>query len=211
MSGLVTATVVVGAYSVSEASKSAKKGQQSQEKAAASQLAFEQQKYNRYLDLYGDMEENLSEFYSNLTPEYLETQGLQQEQQAYQQSITQMRERFAQTGITGGAQADIEARSELEHAKSRAGIRAEAPIKAAEQKAAFLGMGVEPQGMSSALATQAQQAGRGEAAEAAIWGQAAGSLLSTAGRQYALSQTTPPPAADLSVPPALPAPYKQLD
>ena len=109
--------------------------------ASAEQLAFQREQFSRWEGIYGDIEENLGEFYNNLTPEYVATRGLQAQQQAYQAAATRTREGFARSGITGGAQSDIQSREAMENARVKAAIRADAPFQVAEQQQSFVSLG----------------------------------------------------------------------
>lgn len=199
MTAVATAMLVgtgVSLYSANKAGRQAKK-------AAASELAFAQEQYDDWKDIYGNLEENLAGFYEGLTPDYIETQGLQAEQQAFQTQRTQMRERFAQLGIDTGVQADIESRASLEHAKRRAEIRAEAPFTAAEQKKGFLQIGLgqkaaTQRGVGDVLSQQAAESARQAESTAAMAGQAVG-----ASAQY-LARTYKPAPAAASGAPAIP-------
>lgn len=138
-------------------------GLAAQRSAQAESLAFQREQYERWKSIYGDIEENLGEFYGGLTPEYLETKGLQAEAKQFKQTMDQLSERFTQLGVSAEARADIEARAELGQAERKATIRAEAPYKVAELKQDFLRSSRGgPEGYGAALQTQAQTAGQQE-------------------------------------------------
>jgi hypothetical protein len=135
----IIGSAALGYVSSQEASANQKKGLG----IAQTQFEFDKQQYADWKSMYGGLEENLSDFYNGLTPEYATTQGLQQQQQAYQEGLTKMKEQLAKSGAPTGAQADIQARAALENARNRATIRAEAPYKVAEQKQSFLNLGIQ--------------------------------------------------------------------
>lgn len=212
MSAAITAAVggaVVSGYMTNKAAKKSTSAQgdatAAQAYAAEQQLDFEKEKLEKWEAVYGKLETNLGEFYQKLTPNYIETQGLQAQQQEFQKSLSQIRERFAQLDTTKGAQADIEARAKLGYAEKKAEIRAEAPLKAAQQKQSFLALGRGiPTGVSNVLATQTQQAGQADlvraqqaADEAAGYRQTTGQFATLAGselaKKFASTPTTPIP------------------
>jgi hypothetical protein len=196
----VVAAATIGSAALGYASSQEAAGAQNKStKVAKKQLKFEMQQFDRWESIYGGLEENLGDFYGSLTPEFMTTQGLQQQQQTYQESLTQIREQFAQTGVTSGAQADIEARGALDNARTKATIRAEAPFKVAEQQQSFLNMGIG-QGAAARQGVQrgslgVQQAYQTEAniasQEASDAFGAAASFATTYGRSAGLNQ---PPA-----------------
>jgi len=185
MSAVATAIVgssIVGAVVSNNASKRASK---SASKSEAANLAFEQEKYDDWKEMYGGIEENLSEYYGGLTSEYYESLGLESFQQEYETSMTRMRETLAQRGIQdSGLSASLELQGQLSAAESKATIRRDAPSMAAEEKRGFLqvGLGQNPgQGLSSVMQNQASGArSRANAAEQAA-GEAVGNAVSTAG------------------------------
>ena len=133
-------------------------------------LDFSKQQYADWKDTYGGIEENLSNFYENLTPDYIEAQGLQASQLEYQNTRREMDKFFASAGIEAGVQSDALAKLGMQSARDKAQIRADAPIKAAEAKSSFLsiGLGQKPgiaagvtrgyEGKSTSLLSQADQA-----------------------------------------------------
>ncbi len=105
-------------------------------------LDFSKQQYNDWLEVFGPIQDNLSSFYTNLTPEYIESQGLQAQQQVYQQQMAQLDEFFTVNEIDPNIQADIRADTAMEHTRRQAEIRADAPFKVAEAQQGFLSLGV---------------------------------------------------------------------
>ena len=173
---------VGGALISSSASKSAANKASA---AAKSELAFQQQQYDDWKETFGDVESNLSDYYSNLSPDYYEAAGLQAFEQERKAQMTQLRENLAQRGLaTSGVTAAVERADAINAAEQRATIRAEAPSKVAQEQSNFLqiGMGLNPSAsyaQSLAQQTQLQQQQSAAASQAA--GQAWGSAISTTG------------------------------
>ncbi len=159
--GYVVVAAVSAVSTVYNAHENKKEGEKNRA-AAANQLQFEQNKYNDWQDTYGGIEDNLSEYYAALTPEYYTAVGLENQQQAFQTSQKQLEENLAQRGIvSSGVAASLESQAYLESAQQRATIRRDAPHIVAEERQDFLqvGLGQNPdQSMSNVLAQQAQQA-----------------------------------------------------
>ncbi len=132
------AAAVISAYSANKAGKKARRAGDAQLQFNYEVFDAEQEKYQRWLDLYGPIEENLAEFYTSITPEVFEAAGLEAEAQAYETGRQQVQTRLAQRGLGGGGlEADLLAKQEIGSAEKRASIRREAPYKAAEIKQQF--------------------------------------------------------------------------
>jgi len=97
-----------------------------------------QGQYDRWNSIYGTLQENLGEFYNNLTPQMLSATNLQMRQREYQTAVDTVRKNFAQRGVASGAQSAIEAGMVMDNARDRAQIRAAAPFQVAEAKTGFL-------------------------------------------------------------------------
>ena len=153
VAGAVVVAAVVGHQSAKDASG----------KAAASartSLEFSKAQYADWLDAFGDVQANLSDYYENLTPAYLETQGLQAFEREKTIALTGLRENLEQRGIaTSGLAVDAETDIALQSATARASIRAEAPLRAAQEQSNFLqiGLGQNPaDNLQNTLNTQAR-------------------------------------------------------
>ncbi len=127
--------------------------------ASAAQIAFEREKYDDWNEVYGPLQDNLTDYYSNVTPDYYASVGLEDFETQYQTSLDRIDENLIQRGIdpSSGIGASIEAQAELSAAETRASIRRDAPIKAAEDKSRFLQIGLGQNPGSSLSATMAQQ------------------------------------------------------
>ena len=164
------------------ASKDAKRAANA-DKAA---LAFEQKKYDDWMNVYGDLQSNLGKYYNSLSPEYYEAVGLEAFEKERQTAMTKLNEHFAQAGISprSGVALSIKGQQDMEAARSRADIRRSAPSMAAEEKRQFLqvGLGQNPgAGLGAQLSNQAIAASNRAAASSVAAGQAVSSALSTVG------------------------------
>lgn len=198
----VVGSAVVGGVVSNNASKRATK---SADRANEASLAFEQQKYDDWKDTYGAIEDNLADYYGNLTPEYYEAMGLQTFQQEYETNMTRLNESLAQRGIVdSGISASLQMQSELGAAESRATIRRDSERNVNAEKASFLqiGLGQNPgNSMSNALQNEASSArARANSAETAA-GQAVGNAISTIGQQlvdYKRAPSVPTPSTGVA-------------
>lgn len=186
MSGWVAgATVAAGVGGALIAGRSADKASARASDADAAQLAFEYEKYDDWQATYGAIQDNLSQYYQNLTPEYYAAVGLEAFEQQQAASMRRVEENLAQRGLADSAlSASIESQAELDAAETRAGIRRDAPAAVRQEQSNFLamGLGTNPaNSVSSALAGQASRANQyAQQAEIAA-GQAWGSAIKTAG------------------------------
>lgn len=165
------------------ASKSAKKARKQRNK----QLSFEQQRYSDWNAVYGGLQDNLSEYYSGITPEYYASIGLENFEKQFQTGITRMEESLAQRGIdpSSGLSASLMAQAELGAAEERASIRRDAPRLAAEDQREFLqiGLGQDPaSSVSSALAAQANSTATDSRADSKAAGDAAAAAIPAIGQ-----------------------------
>lgn len=192
------AAAVVGVASIAGAamsSRAASKAAKTAASAEEAQLAFAQEQYDDWQNVFGPIQDNLSSYYQSITPDYYEAAGLEAFQKERDQQMTQLRETLAQRGLaTSGVSAAMERSNAIDTAQTRASIRREAPVKAAEDKSRFLqiGMGQNP-GASysnalSQVATARQQSAQQQSQAA---GAAVGSAISTVGTGLADYFKTP--------------------
>lgn len=113
-------------------------------------------------ETYGAIEDNLSTYYKNLTPEKYTQQNLQTAQTEYQNASKTTAADLAQRGIDAGSGIAAEAEANLQQglAESRADIQANAESATAAEKMNFLGLGL---GMESSIYAANQQALTNEA------------------------------------------------
>lgn len=198
MSAMITAVVasaVIGAgasaYSAKKSAKAAARGQDMAMTAEEQQLAFEQQRYDEWKEVYGPMQANLANYHSQMTPEIYAAAGIVDFEAQFEKSQKRMAETLEQRGIVdSGISASIEAQSELAAAEARAGIRRDAEAAVREGQTNFLqiGLGQNPAGSVSNAMGQTtqnaynyamrleQQALRDEAAAGQAIGNAIGSI-----------------------------------
>ena len=179
------ATLVGGLMS----SNQAEKDRAAASRMSAEQLAFERQKYDEWKATYGDIEQNLAEYYSQLTPDFYEAQGLEAFQQEQEAAIGRIKTSLAQRGIEdSGLSLAMEQELEQEGALERARIRTMAPGMAAEEQRQFLqvGLGQNPgAGVSQALSQRAQTAEAMAQRSEATAGQAMQAGITAAGTALA--------------------------
>jgi hypothetical protein len=102
-------------------------------------LLFQMQgEFTRWNQIYGPVQDNLSHFYQQLTPESLIATGLESSQQAFQTSLKTIQRSFAQRGLDTGAEALLSQQATLSNATERAKLRYEAPFKVADAEQSFL-------------------------------------------------------------------------
>lgn len=154
-------TAVAGATIIGAGmqSRSASKATEAAEESSAEQLAFQREQYADWQEIYGPLQENLAEYYSELTPEFYEAVGLQDYQQELQQSISSIRESIAQSGVgdRSGIEQSLVAQAELAGAEERAEIRRDAERVTQEDKTRFLQIGLGQNPASSLGQTLAQR------------------------------------------------------
>lgn len=173
-----------GALISSSASKSAANKAAN---SASNELAFNQAQYDRWQEVFGPIQDNLSEYYQSLTPDYYEAAGLQAFEKERQAQMTTLNEQLAQRGLTGsGLEATLNRENAIDTAQQRAAIRVDAPAKAAAEKLNFLQVGMGQQSSinqtyAQALANQSALAQQNANAASLASSQAIGSALTTAG------------------------------
>ena len=147
---LVGGSLLTGGLSNRQARKDRKAADnmdaQAQEQQAE-RLAWDKERYNDWQETYGSIEDNLADYYDNMTPESYAAQGLEDFQVEHQASNTRIKEILAQRGIQdSGIALATELSSEQEAAETRAGIRADAPgaVRAEQQNFLRTGMGKDP-------------------------------------------------------------------
>lgn len=179
------------------ASSSASSARKSAARSEATQVAFAQEQYDDWQEVYGPIQTNLSTYYSSLSPEYYEVQGLEAFEKEQTRANTQLDETLAQRGITdSGIAAQIETEQALSSAETRAQIRTQAPAVAAEEKLRFLqvGLGQSPgAALSQTLAQRTASASERSLQSDIAAGQAAGSAVTAVGTALAGYTATPTP------------------
>lgn len=120
------------------------------EKAEAAQAKEEanaqmEQQVADWQETYGSVEQNLSQYYSNLTPDYYLAAGLENYETEYQKAMERINTNFAQRGIdpSSALAMSTKNRMEVQRAKDRAKIRRDAPKQAADEQFKFLQLGLQ--------------------------------------------------------------------
>ena len=183
------ATAISAATSLAGSAMSSKAASKDSKRAAEADkaaLAFEQEKYDDWMAVYGDLQSNLGKYYNSLTPEYYEAVGLEAFEKERQTAMTKLNEHFAQAGISprSGVALSIKGQQDMEAARNRADIRRSAPSMAAEEKRQFLqvGLGQNPgAGVGQQLSNQAISANQRASQSSKAAGQAMSSAVSTVG------------------------------
>lgn len=170
------ATVVSGAMSSRSASKASKSASDSE----GAQLAFAQEQYDDWRNTFGPIQDNLSNYYSSITPEQYEAVGLEAIESEFTNVQRQAEQSLAQRGIqNSGLATALKKDIDIAEAEARATVRRDAPAMAAEEQSRFLqiGMGSNPSGsisqaLGSAAAGARQRSNVAAQSEAAAWGSA---------------------------------------
>lgn len=139
--GATVGGVIGGAIGDTLSGASAKEIARLQAEIQREQLAFTQQRYQDWMDVYGPVEKNLGEFYNNLSAEDLTATRLNKSQTAFQATMENVKKNFAQRGLDPSTQEAILGLAELNQAKNRANIRYETPLQLAETKQNFVNSG----------------------------------------------------------------------
>lgn len=146
----VVTSAVVGSKSADKAQDRADARQASSDALAEDRLAFDREQfdeqnrrynrdYNRFMRIYGDVEDNLGKFYDQLTPEFLEAAGLQENKQEFARAREQIKTSISQRNLDGsGLVASELSKTHIAEAEANAEVRRDAPLKVAEMKQGFV-------------------------------------------------------------------------
>ena len=144
---LGSATSYMGAKKSSAASAEAaaamRKSAKLQYKATMEQLNFTKKQYADWQGIFGPIEQNLSSYYKNLSPDSFAALGIQNIEQEYSRSREQLDIALAKRGITDSG-ATVAGMTELEGNRllGRAQVRAQAPTQVAQMQQGFLSIGL---------------------------------------------------------------------
>ncbi len=157
---------------------------------------FQDRAMARWESIYGPLADNLSGFYKGLTASTFASAGLEELAKTFVENREAITTTLAQRGLGGGAlEASLLAQQDIQNAESKATVRRDAPFKVAEAQQGFLAaIGGAPSasapnnpnapsgaGVSTAIANIGNAAAAGYNAQAALYGQNANSLYSSAG------------------------------
>ena len=203
MSFLAGAGLFMSAMSASSAGKSASSGNKLSGRALAiqeEQFEIAKQDRDKWNRLYGPIEQNLADFYQDLTPDYFAAQGLEAYQKDFQQQQEQLQEFYNVNGIESGVQADLQTKSSLQAARDKSKIRADAPFKVQEMKSKFLSLGLADKSGTQVAANSLTNTLSGQAniayQSADVGYQALGSSLNTVATELDRERNAPKPTAD---------------
>ncbi len=187
MMGWITAIVgLVGAGASADASNKAGSAASGDSKKALQWQAYQ---YLQYQKTYGGIEENLADYYSNLSPDSYTAENLQLFEAEYATAKLNIEKDLARRGIEdSGLAASSMQDLEYQRAGTRAKIRYDAPKAVMAEKQSFLsGVKGNPNatGLSALLANQANISGLQANQAAAAAGESLQTALTTAGTAYA--------------------------
>ena len=151
--GAIAGAAVIGAgASMYSGNKAAKAANKASDRAAASadaqtalgyeQLDFNKQQYDDWNAIFGDTQKTLASYYNTLSPEFFASTGLQNIEQEYTRSRTQLDAALAKRGISNSGVA-VDDFSTLEAARmmGRADIRNKAETQVRAEQMNFLAVG----------------------------------------------------------------------
>ena len=110
------------------------------------QLDFSKQQYADWQKVYGPIQQNLADYYTNLSGDTLVAQQLSAQAREYADAYRNAEQQLAQRGLTqSGIAAAQSTAMDIQGANTRAGIRAGGTGQAMQQKAGFLQLGLGQQ------------------------------------------------------------------
>lgn len=128
------------------------KNQKAAVDAARQQDEWARQRYNEQKAIYGDIEQNLANYYKTLTPEKKTSLGLDRYDQQFRLAQDKVAQTMAQRGLTGsGIEAEANYQMELQAAKDRAEIANQTEDLVRQQQLGFLGYGTGQTGLAAQM------------------------------------------------------------
>lgn len=126
--------------------KSADAAAQLQYEVSMEELDFQKQQYSNWEDIFGPIQQNLSNYYKNLSSDTIASSGLQNIEQQYVTSRQSLDQALAKRGITNSG-ATAAGLTQLETARmlGKAQVQTNAPMMAAQQQSNFLAGGLGQQ------------------------------------------------------------------
>lgn len=107
------------------------------------QLDYQKAQYQDWKNIYGDIQENIGDYYKNLSGDTLASKQLQSQALEYNRANKEVTQQLAQRGMSGsGLEAAANVTMGMQSAGQRATIRAGAEDMATKEKMAFLGLGL---------------------------------------------------------------------
>lgn len=161
--GPAGAQLGAGIGSAVEASSAASKAGKAAVAASDAALQFQKDTLQEFRDIYGDIEINLGEFFTTLTPDNRAALKVEDINVEFEKARTRLDVFFAQSGLTNisGAQLEAETLLEIGRTEAKAGVRATAEQEVREEQLAFLKIGLPQKraavsGIGAALGSRAQ-------------------------------------------------------
>jgi len=159
-----TVAAVTGATSIfgsMSAADSASDATDASSAANAAALQFQKQQYQDWQDTFGPIQDNLSKYYQNISPDYFEATGLTNFMTERAAQVKQLDTTLAQRGLSNsGLAATMKRETAIDTAEQRAAIRTNATTQAAAAQSNFLqiGAGTNPSAaLGNTLNQQASQ------------------------------------------------------
>ena len=139
---ILGSAVIGGVGSMMGADKEADAAQSQMDQAGrfqAQQQAFNQQQLDDWENMFGGMEENVTDYYNNLDPEKFATAGKQNLAQQMSKQMTQFNESMSAQGLqTSGMRVQAEKEAAFTQAAGNAGIDLAAPEQVNQMKQGYL-------------------------------------------------------------------------
>ena len=164
VAAITGATSLFGSIS---SNKAASKATDASSAANAAALDFQKQQYQDWQDTFGPIQDNLSKYYQNISPDYFEATGLTNFMTERAAQIKQLDTTLAQRGLSNsGLAATMKRETAINTAEQRATIRTNASTQAAAAQSNFLQIGVSTNpsaALGNTLNQQASQAAQSAA------------------------------------------------
>ena len=121
-----------------QAGKKASAAERTQAALTAQEVSFAKEQFQRWQDVYGPIQDNLSNFFQNLSGDSLIASGLKHYEAQFQDTQHQIQRSFAQRNIDSGAQDFLNQEAALTSAEFKATLRNNAPLQVAQAQGTFL-------------------------------------------------------------------------
>ena len=132
------------------------KNQKAAVDAARRQEEWARQRYAEQKAIYGDLEQNLVNYYKNLTPAKKTSIGLDRYDQQFKLAQDKVAQNMAQRGLTGsGIEAETNYQMEMQAAKDRTDIANAAEDEVRQQQLGILGYGSGQTGLTQQMMANA--------------------------------------------------------
>lgn len=131
-------------------------------------IAFQKEQLEEWEDTYGDIEQNLSNYFENLSPEKQAQLGLTASNRNFQEARRVLKETLDQRGLGGSKFAESQLlQADIGQARDTATIRALAEEDVINKQLTFLGLGLGQGGQALGNINQASIAGANTTAQGA--------------------------------------------